>query len=268
MAGIKITDLTALSVADSADFLCIVDVSDTSQSPEGTTKKIEVGNMPTPTLQQVSDEGGLTNTTNIIEGPLGGIALLCTLNLKLEWYQGALYSLDASDDIEKVQFKTIAPTVNDDVDLGFKVGSYWEMNTGEVYKCTDATDGAAVWQAQSGKYTPTITDNNGTTTSNADFIFTKVGNVVTVYGSIIVDSTAGGLADCTIDLPIDPVSNFSGSYDVLGTVVENSNNILNTLTFQRLIATTGAKTIVINFTNAGAASFSNLIFTINFSYTL
>ena len=44
MAGIKITDLPALSVADSADYLCIVDVSDTSQSPAGTTKKIELAN--------------------------------------------------------------------------------------------------------------------------------------------------------------------------------------------------------------------------------
>lgn len=267
MAGIKITDLTALSVADSADFLCIVDVSDTSQSPEGTTKKIEVGNVPI-TLQQVSDSGGLTNTTNIIEGPLGGIALLCTLNLKLEWYQGALYSLDSSDDIEKVQFKTIAPTVNDDVDLGYKVGSYWEMNNGVVYKCLDATDGAAVWQAQSGTYTPTIVDVNGTTVSNGDFIFNKVGNIVTVYGSITVDSTAGGLAGCDIDLPIDPASDFSSNYDVLGCITENSNNILNTFTFRRLIATSGAKTITLTLTNAGAAQFLGNICTINFSYSV
>ena len=45
MAGIKITDLAALSTAATDDYLCIVDVSDTSQSPEGTTKKIEVVNL-------------------------------------------------------------------------------------------------------------------------------------------------------------------------------------------------------------------------------
>ena len=45
MAGIKITDLTALASAEAADYLCIVDVSDTSSSPEGTTKKIEVANI-------------------------------------------------------------------------------------------------------------------------------------------------------------------------------------------------------------------------------
>jgi hypothetical protein len=66
MAGIKITDLTALSAADSADYLCIVDVSDTTQSPEGTTKKIEVGNFGisgtwTPTLDGA--DGACSNPT-------------------------------------------------------------------------------------------------------------------------------------------------------------------------------------------------------------
>ncbi len=45
MAGVKITDLTPITSAASDDLLYIVDVSDTSQSPEGTSKQIEVGNM-------------------------------------------------------------------------------------------------------------------------------------------------------------------------------------------------------------------------------
>jgi hypothetical protein len=66
MAGIKITDLPALSVADSADYLCIVDVSDTSASPAGTTKKIEVANAGisgswTPTTDNLLD--AVTNGT-------------------------------------------------------------------------------------------------------------------------------------------------------------------------------------------------------------
>ena len=60
MAGIKITDLSALSVAESGDYLCIVDVSDTSQSPAGTTKKIELANAGisgtwTPTISDETD---------------------------------------------------------------------------------------------------------------------------------------------------------------------------------------------------------------------
>jgi hypothetical protein len=45
MAGVKITDLGTLTTAVDADLLYIVDVSDTSQSPQGTSKQIEVGNM-------------------------------------------------------------------------------------------------------------------------------------------------------------------------------------------------------------------------------
>jgi hypothetical protein len=41
---------------------------------------------------------------------------------------------------------TTAPTVNDDVDSGYAVGSFWYDITGdESYICLDATDGAAVW---------------------------------------------------------------------------------------------------------------------------
>jgi secreted trypsin-like serine protease len=45
MAGVKITDLGTLATAASDDLLYIVDVSDTSQSPQGTSKQIEVGKM-------------------------------------------------------------------------------------------------------------------------------------------------------------------------------------------------------------------------------
>ena len=45
MAGVKITDLTPLATAASDDLLYIVDVSDTTESPEGTSKSIEVGNI-------------------------------------------------------------------------------------------------------------------------------------------------------------------------------------------------------------------------------
>lgn len=67
MAGIKITDLTALATAEAADYLCIVDVSDTSQSPEGTTKKIEVGNI-IPSAPPTVDSGSWTPTFSDFTG--------------------------------------------------------------------------------------------------------------------------------------------------------------------------------------------------------
>jgi hypothetical protein len=45
MAGVKITDLTPLGTSASDDLFYIVDVSDFTESPQGTSKQIEVGNM-------------------------------------------------------------------------------------------------------------------------------------------------------------------------------------------------------------------------------
>jgi hypothetical protein len=180
-------------------------------------------------LQKVSDAGGFDNSTNIIEGPLGGIALLCTVNLKLEWFQGALYSLDSSDLIDKVQFKTVAPSVNDDSTRGFKVGSYWETNDGTMYVCSDATTGAAEWVAQSGNWTPTLDNPLGAVTSVNGVIlafFTVSGNVctVTIYGAIAVDFSSLDSGDFTFTLPIP-----SSTPTAIGVVNLNVPNQVNGL---------------------------------------
>ena len=67
MAGVKITDLGTLTTAVDADLLYIVDVSDTSQSPQGTSKQIEMGNMftsgtYTPTFS--AETNGIVVTPN------------------------------------------------------------------------------------------------------------------------------------------------------------------------------------------------------------
>jgi hypothetical protein len=83
MAGIKITDLPALSVADSADYLCIVDVSDTSASPAGTTKKIEVANCGiagtwTPTISDETDALSSATIDSAVYSRTGNV-VTCTI---------------------------------------------------------------------------------------------------------------------------------------------------------------------------------------------
>lgn len=45
MAGVKITDLGPLTTPVSGDLLYIVDISDSTDGPDGTSKKITVGNL-------------------------------------------------------------------------------------------------------------------------------------------------------------------------------------------------------------------------------
>lgn len=52
---------------------------------------------------------------------------------------------DVTNILDKLD-ATSAPTVDDDVDLGYSVGSLWiDVSADKAYKCLDATAGAAVW---------------------------------------------------------------------------------------------------------------------------
>jgi hypothetical protein len=86
MAGVKITDLGTLTTAVDADLLYIVDVSDTSQSPQGTSKQIEVGNMfssgtytPTPS----GEVNGIVVTPNYATFVKVGNIVSCSIQLEV-----------------------------------------------------------------------------------------------------------------------------------------------------------------------------------------
>ena len=86
MAGVKITDLGTLTTAVDADLLYIVDVSDTSQSPEGTSKQIEVGNMfssgtYTPTAS--GEVNGIVATPNYATFIKVGGIVNCSIQLEI-----------------------------------------------------------------------------------------------------------------------------------------------------------------------------------------
>ena len=87
MAGVKITDLGTLTTAVNEDLLYIVDVSDTSQSPQGTSKQIEVGNMfssgtYTPTISGVVN-GIIVNPLKATYIRVGNI-VNCNIKLSIE----------------------------------------------------------------------------------------------------------------------------------------------------------------------------------------
>lgn len=85
MAGVKITDLTPLATAASDDLMYIVDVSDNTESPQGTSKQIEVGNMfssgaYTPTIS------GVVNAINVdpIAATFIRVGNVATVSLQLD----------------------------------------------------------------------------------------------------------------------------------------------------------------------------------------
>ena len=74
----------------------------------------------------------------------------------------------------------------------------------------------------SGTYTPTLTDtlNLDSSTANECF-YTRIGNVVSVYGLLSIDPTAIGIVNCDISLPIS--SNIA-SGDVSGVAVATNRD--------------------------------------------
>ena len=86
MAGIKITDLTQLTTSASDDLLYIVDVSDTTESPQGTSKQIELGDMfssgtYTPTVSGVVN--GIVATPNSATFIKVGSIVTCSIQLEI-----------------------------------------------------------------------------------------------------------------------------------------------------------------------------------------
>jgi len=108
MAGIKITDLPSLAVAEAADYLCIVDVSDTSESAAGTTKKIEVENLFesgtwTPTFSNYTDAISATALNEATYSRVGNI-VTCSMSLNIT------FDFGLGDDNGSVDFTLPIPT--------------------------------------------------------------------------------------------------------------------------------------------------------------
>ena len=120
-----------------------------------------------PDLQSVTDQGNITtndinldnsaivleNSSRLQSGTLnngagGGIARVCSIGYQDEWENGIQYFIDQNS-LQIVWVNSInntTPGINDDISLGYIVGSiFHDMNNQNKYKCTDNTNGAAVW---------------------------------------------------------------------------------------------------------------------------
>lgn len=163
-------------------------------------------NLPIPTLQEVTDVGN-TTTNNIVlqntaeaqfgvgggillansarlregttDGLLGGakgIAQICSNAYELKWEAGRLYVMEQDGfTIREVRYQfNIKPVGTDDVDKGYVIGSRWVLDNGDLYVCSDNSQGAADWVAQ------TICDE----LADCAVITGLTGDVQTIFSSI------------------------------------------------------------------------------------
>ena len=127
MAGVKITDLGTLATAASDDLLYIVDVSDTTQSPQGTSKQIEVGNILssgtwTPTLDGAIDACANPQLTKAQYSRVGNIVtctIYGTVDLDFTTFDSGYFNFDYP----------FAPTTNNSIGTCGVRGFQEQINT-------------------------------------------------------------------------------------------------------------------------------------------
>jgi len=126
----------------------------------------------------ILDNGSMLKKGTIDAGNGGskGISQICGVGYEHKWEAGRLYIMnDGGTIIREVSHNlTYTPTVTDDVTKGFVQNTRWILDNGDVYLCTDPTEGAAVWELVNTGTTPTlqqVTDAGNETTN--DIIVSK-----------------------------------------------------------------------------------------------
>lgn len=131
-------------------------------------------------------------TTDAGYGGSGGIALKCSIDYELKWDAGRLFVMEQNGfTIREVSHNfTNTPTINDDDTKGYVVGSRWILDNGDVYVCTDATTGSAIWNL-----IPVASPQ-----VNSDW--NAVSGVAEILNKPTIPSVLNDLTDVTITTPI------------------------------------------------------------------
>jgi hypothetical protein len=178
-------------------------VAGTNVTVDDTDPLNPIVNSDTPTLQEVSDAGGLTNNSTIRQGTIdhgygGGISRVCANNKDDQWEDGVRYLIHDSGG-----FKTVIhvensngtnPNANDDETLSYAVGSRWKnLVSGVEYICTQATESDAIWLPLQGDINDLISTSltvDGSLCTNAEvvaFSYNISGSVITVFLKALLD---------------------------------------------------------------------------------
>ena len=103
--------------------------------------------------QQSTPDKGIAGTA--------GFSVICSVGYEYKFALGYLFVLsDNSTTVRKVLYAPAAPTAAADTTLGFTTDTTWEMADGTLYRCTDITEGAAVWEVVASPPTPPYNAGN------------------------------------------------------------------------------------------------------------
>lgn len=134
-----------------------------------------------------------------------------------------------------------APTVNDDIDLGYTVGSIWiDTTDNDIYQCTNNSDGAAVWQAIGGRATIIGQTYDGSPEGNADYV-------------AFYDTDEGVINACLIDdLPIqagysNSATQHIGTGEISNPSTSSTSYVEASTSYRVTLTTSGGDVVVIMY---------------------
>ena len=126
-------------------------------------------------------------------GQGGGVSLICGVDYEDMWQGGIRHVFDSLGYIRNsTNGFGIIPDSSFDDTLRFKIGSFWSLDDGTTYECTDATTGAAVWELyftpSKSKYkvfTALLTQSGG------DNLASKTDGLITIGVTYLITDNEG-----------------------------------------------------------------------------
>ncbi len=157
----KIVEEVTINVVDNVIQVNINNVSGGSGGSQTLAQTLDLGNTTGGENINISngdaivlDNGSMLKKGTIDAGNGGskGISQICGVGFEHKWEAGRLYIMnDGGTIIREVSHNlTYTPTVTDDVTKGFVQNTRWILDNGDIYICTDPTEGAAVWELVTG----------------------------------------------------------------------------------------------------------------------
>lgn len=276
----KFTDLPVISEpVERGDILCIVDVSDTTESPEGTSKQV--------TVAEVNDAISYIQIDDLDSGYSTRIDVEGTSQIRVTstdpGFEGLKYRSDYSAnyqqntlitraDAPQVFFVADPPCVSGTVPT--KIGDIYIDAVSNLFYMANGTVDCNNWvplkSAASGVQTSAVQSviTGNTPTFVSAYYYTNVNNMITVKARFQVDTTGAHTNNFNIVLPIYPVADFALATQVIGSVQPWGFTTINhKVNHAQIIALTGTK--FANIQIETDSSMNNLCqFLVDFCYRL